>query len=309
MDIIIPAPKTDVRLIFTDHDGTFADNNVIPSENLEVLSRYFYKRDDRRFVDASARPAWSVHEALADPLTQYKDLAAALKEGRMMVTGFNGGLCYPGHIDTTQPHSKPFALPKIIKIHNACIENHCTGIFYSKNQTHAVGRDAWLDEIATYLKYTLTDEPPQNTTQDPIYLIDIKVPEGHKESEVLKKAGLTIWEKMRSVSTYTFLPPRNNLPDQSLWLQVMPYDVNKFEALQYYRNTFDIRSNQTFVMGDGQNDIGFLSKKGVVRAIPANASTTVIEHFKQRPHTKIYNAPSAKYAGFATALRNLVTLT
>lgn len=236
------------QLLMTDMDDTLLNNkHELSQENIKAIKQL--QEQGYYFVLASGRPTGGMYQVAQQLMTN--------KQDEYMVS-FNGGRIenlYTNEVifEATIPHQNFRQLVSFAQKNQVVISS------YTKDAIVATGKNEYVE-----LESTLTGLPIEIVDDIVDYFIDKPIPKSiiFAESEKIKKLKPELLDVMGDTVEVTISKP--------VFLEVMPLNVNKGNALKKLSEYLNIPLAATVAVGDGENDLQMIDMAAVGVAV-ANA--------------------------------------
>ncbi|CDU16772.1 hypothetical protein YYC_03621 [Plasmodium yoelii 17X] len=245
--------KNNIKIIFTDLDGTLLNDNSKASElNIESLVKA--KNKGIKIVFATGRPIFSANDVIGEDV---KKNNLSLMPGIYL----NGCITYGPNGDRIIDHYINENL--IMDIYNFSKEHNLVKhiVWYSLEKTHTFEINEHIEEYMTVecIKPDIIDEEKLKNTK--IYKILISLNEQNL-SNILKIYQDKFSDQICVANTF------------KTYVELFHHNTNKFEGVKALCKYFNISLSDALVIGDGENDVEML--QGVENSIAVhNASSKI----------------------------------
>ncbi|KEG01315.1 haloacid dehalogenase-like hydrolase, putative [Plasmodium vinckei vinckei] len=243
--------KNNVKIIFTDLDGTLLNDDHKPSKlNIESLVKAQNK--GIKVVIATGRPIFSVNAVIGEYIKKYNlSYFPGIYLNGCISYGANGEGIIDKYIDDKL----------VMDIYNFSKKNNFVDriVCYSVKETHVFGMNEYINEYMTLesiLPDIIDEERLKNTR---LYKILICLNEQNLQS-VLKMYQDEFSDRIRVANTFR------------TYVEVFHHDTNKFEGVKALCKHFGISLNDALAIGDAENDIEMLRGVGTSIAVQNAAS-------------------------------------
>ncbi|NLC96094.1 MAG: HAD family hydrolase [Erysipelotrichaceae bacterium] len=265
-----------IKLIACDLDGTFLSfNGTISNNNKNTIFRL--KEEGYILAVITGRPLYSIPNEIFNLPFDY-------------VVGMNGQIL----LDTK--NNKIFEKEKlnkdnIIELHNIGIKNiSITNLHYQEKSYLVMGKRHLIFGIAFNTLNQIRFVFKQMKKSQVQYSTNL---EKMEIDDIAKVCFISLHTNLRKLQNEI-----NSLPNQPYhtfmvaknWLEVMPSNINKGEALKDIAIKENINISETISFGDGENDIPMLKASGI--------SVAMDNAMKKTKNIADYIAPSFLEDGF-----------
>jgi len=277
---ISEAKKIDIKLWFTDLDGSFAVEGIIPTENRNEAIKFLESHPERKIVIGSGRaPSSTMSVVINAGLEKY------VHENKIHISGYNGGLTY---LNNKIIHNQPFSSKVSEDLQIVAYNKNIIATFYGKNKLFQ-GRHSEQSELYTNFLNMPLEYFAINLSED-MYMAEFVKPHNVSLQELRKIVISPENEKL--INAYSFTTPFRDVDQNMVFFQTNPKGVNKALAVRAYIDALNLKPENVLVSGDAPNDVSSLNVEGVTSIIFKSKYNAEIIPKVTNPETFLASEPS-----------------